>query len=135
LNFIHVTCYRASLYVVDFKCAPNFDEARAKITIRRAQDSTSRLPRSVDSLAVLPLVNATGNPETEYLSDGISESIINLLSQLPNLRVIPRTSAFRYKGLRDGPHLRAAVRQRRASQNSFIAAGKSSFNRSGVSKG
>ena len=61
-------------------------------------DSTSRLPRSVDSLAVLPLVNATGDPEAEYLSDGISESIINLLSQLPNLRVIPRTSAFRYKG-------------------------------------
>src|SRR5262249_30451588 len=44
---------------------------------------------SVDSLAVLPLVNATGDPETEYLSDGISESIINLLSQLPNLRVTP----------------------------------------------
>jgi serine/threonine protein kinase/tetratricopeptide (TPR) repeat protein len=61
-------------------------------------DSTSRLPRSVDSLAVLPLVNATGDPETEYLSDGISESIINLLSRLANLRVIPRTSAFRYKG-------------------------------------
>src|SRR5260370_22494655 len=61
-------------------------------------DSTSRLPRSVDSLAVLPLVNATGDPEAEYLSDGISESISNLLSQLPTLTVIPRTSAFRYKG-------------------------------------
>jgi serine/threonine protein kinase/Flp pilus assembly protein TadD len=56
------------------------------------------LPRPLDSLAVLPLVNAAGDLETEYLSDGISESIINLLSQIPNLRVIPRTSAFRYKG-------------------------------------
>jgi serine/threonine protein kinase/Tfp pilus assembly protein PilF len=55
-------------------------------------------PKSFDSLAVLPLVNGAGDPETEYLSDGITESIINLLSQLPNLRVIPRTSVFRYKG-------------------------------------
>jgi serine/threonine protein kinase/tetratricopeptide (TPR) repeat protein len=60
--------------------------------------SATRLPRTSDSLAVLPLVNAAGDPEIEYLSDGISESIINLLSQLPNLRVIPRTSAFRFKG-------------------------------------
>jgi serine/threonine protein kinase/predicted Zn-dependent protease len=60
--------------------------------------STTRLPGSRDSIAVLPLVNASGDAEKEYLSDGISESIINLLSQLPNLRVIPRTSAFRCKG-------------------------------------
>jgi serine/threonine protein kinase/tetratricopeptide (TPR) repeat protein len=60
--------------------------------------STKGRPQTLDSLAVLPLVNVAGDPETEYLSDGISESIINLLSQLPNLRVIPRTSAFRYKG-------------------------------------
>ena len=46
----------------------------------------------------MPLVNATGDPETEYLSEGISESVINLLSGLPNLRVIPRTSVFPYKG-------------------------------------
>src|SRR5215472_16535814 len=56
------------------------------------------VPERLDSVAVLPLVNAAADPETEYLGDGISESIINLLSQLPNLRVIPRTSAFRYKG-------------------------------------
>ena len=55
-------------------------------------------PGIFDSIAVLPLVNETADPETEYLSDGISESIINLLSRFHNLRVIPRTSAFRYKG-------------------------------------
>ena len=73
-------------------------ESARVVAIASGWDSTSRFPRSVDSLVVLPLVNATGDPETEYLSDGISESIINLLSQFPNLRVIPRTSAFRYKG-------------------------------------
>jgi TolB-like protein len=69
------------------------DSARVA-TIAPASVST----KIFDSLAVLPLVNVAGDPETDYLSDGISESIINLLSQLPNLRVLPRTSAFRYKG-------------------------------------
>ena len=52
----------------------------------------------IDSIALLPFENASGNPETEYLSDGITESIINSLSRLPKLRVIPRSTAFRYKG-------------------------------------
>jgi serine/threonine protein kinase len=53
--------------------------------IGAASGSPSPPPRFSDSLAVLPLVNVSGDPETEYLSDGITESIINLLSQLPNL--------------------------------------------------
>jgi serine/threonine protein kinase/tetratricopeptide (TPR) repeat protein len=73
-------------------------ESARMAVIAPALVSSAGLPRTLDSLAVLPLVNAAGDAETEYLSDGISESIINLLSQLPNLRVIPRTSAFRYKG-------------------------------------
>lgn len=52
----------------------------------------------IDSLAVLPFANDTGDPEMEYLSDGLSESLINNLSQLPRLKVIARSSAFRYKG-------------------------------------
>ena len=52
----------------------------------------------VDSMAVLPFVNASGNPETEYLSDGISETLINSLSQLQGVRVTARSLAFKFKG-------------------------------------
>ncbi|HEV3471440.1 MAG TPA: hypothetical protein VG148_19090 [Pyrinomonadaceae bacterium] len=55
-------------------------------------------PKAIDSLAILPLANETGEPQAEYLSDGITESIINSLSQLPRLRVVPRATVFRYKG-------------------------------------
>jgi len=54
--------------------------------------------RKIDSLAVMPFENTGGDPETEYLSDGITESIINSLSQIPKLRVVPRGTVFRYKG-------------------------------------
>ena len=53
---------------------------------------------AIDSIAVLPLANAGSDPNLEYLSDGISESLINSLSQLQRLRVTARTTAFRYKG-------------------------------------
>ena len=51
------------------------------------------------SVAVLPLLNVSGDASAEYLSDGITESIINTLSQLPALRVLARSTVFRYKGL------------------------------------
>ena len=52
----------------------------------------------IDSMAVLPFVNGSGNSDTEYLTDGITETLINNLSQLPGLRVSARSVAFRYKG-------------------------------------
>ncbi len=52
----------------------------------------------IRTVAVLPFVNAAGDPNSEYLSDGISESIIDSLSQLPNLQVTARSKVFRYKG-------------------------------------
>jgi adenylate cyclase len=53
---------------------------------------------SEKSIAVLPFVNMSNDPEQEYFCDGISEEIINALAQLNNLRVIARTSAFSFKG-------------------------------------
>jgi TolB-like protein/Tfp pilus assembly protein PilF len=51
----------------------------------------------IDSIAVLPFVNVSKDSKTEYLSDGITESLINSLSQLPNLKVMSRNTVFRYK--------------------------------------
>jgi serine/threonine-protein kinase len=52
----------------------------------------------IESIAVLPFANLSNDPKTEYLSDGITESLINSLSQLPNLAVMSRNTVFRYKG-------------------------------------
>jgi DNA-binding winged helix-turn-helix (wHTH) protein len=54
--------------------------------------------KQIDSVAVLPLVNVSDDPKVEYLSDEITESITNNLSQIPQLRVMARCIAFRYKG-------------------------------------
>ncbi len=59
---------------------------------------SARSGKAIDSIAVLPFVNASGDPDTEYLSDGISEALINSLTELQQLRVVARTTAFRYKG-------------------------------------
>jgi TolB-like protein/Flp pilus assembly protein TadD len=60
--------------------------------------------KSIDSLAVLPFLSTTSNLDVEYLSEGITESLINALSYLPNLKVIARNSVFRYKGREVDPH-------------------------------
>ena len=57
----------------------------------------SRPGSSIDSLAVLPFANVTADPNTEYLSDGLTDSLISSLSKLPNLVVRPRSSVFNYK--------------------------------------
>ena len=53
---------------------------------------------AIDSVAVLPFVNASAASDSEYLSDGVSDSIISSLSRLPNMRVIAFSSVLRYKG-------------------------------------
>ncbi len=55
-------------------------------------------PQAITSIAVLPFVNVSADPEVEYLSDGLSESLLDRLSQLPQLKVIARSSSFKYRG-------------------------------------
>jgi serine/threonine protein kinase/TolB-like protein/Tfp pilus assembly protein PilF len=62
-----------------------------------------RSAKALDSVAVLPFANASNDPNTEYLSDGITESLIGTLSQLPSLRVMARDTVFTYKGRRVDP--------------------------------
>jgi TolB-like protein/Tfp pilus assembly protein PilF len=58
---------------------------------------------ATESIAVLPFVNQSNDPSSEWVSDGLTDSIINSLTQLPNLRVIARSSVFRYKGKETDP--------------------------------
>jgi TolB-like protein/Flp pilus assembly protein TadD len=65
---------------------------------RQAASTSPRQRKAIDSIAVLPLVNASDDRAVEFLSDGITESIINKLASLPRLRVMARSTVFRYKG-------------------------------------
>lgn len=66
----------------------------SSLNIERGSDTG----QAINSIAILPFVNASDLPEAEYFSDGITESIINNLSQLERLKVMARSTVFRYKG-------------------------------------
>ena len=59
--------------------------------------------KQINSIAVMPFVNESGNPDLEYLSDGMTETLITKLTKVPNLSVKARGSAFRYKGKEADP--------------------------------
>jgi serine/threonine protein kinase/TolB-like protein len=61
--------------------------------------------KQIESIAVLPFENRSGNADSEYLSDGLAESLIYRLSQLPDLKVSPTSSVFRYKGKETDPQV------------------------------
>ena len=70
---------------------------------RRSTDDTRalrarRASKNIDSLAVLPFDNASHDPDHEYLSDGITASLINILATVPKLRVMAQSTVFRFKG-------------------------------------
>ena len=76
-----------------------------------------------NSIAVLPFENATRDANTEYLSDGISEALINSLTELQQLKVIARSTAFRYKGKQVDPQSSRAGTQGADSLNGSRSSG------------
>src|SRR5207302_7093487 len=80
------------------------DLERLTTPVSAPEIAPRHLPRTRGwSLAILPFANGTNDPDAEYLSDGITESLINSLSQLPKLRVMARTTVFRFKGQQVDP--------------------------------
>ena len=69
---------------------------RFAASVKEVRNESANPP--ISSIAVLPFVNVAADPNLEYLSDGITETLINSLSQLTQLKVMSRNSAFRYKG-------------------------------------
>jgi serine/threonine protein kinase/TolB-like protein/Tfp pilus assembly protein PilF len=80
-----------------------FASSRSSVGGDQASVPAPSAELGIRSIAVLPFANATGNPDTEYLSEGISEGIINSLSQLTGMKVIARSSSFQYKGKEVNP--------------------------------
>jgi adenylate cyclase len=73
-------------------------ESAAEAGAERAMEEARLGMFNGKSIAVLPFVNMSSDPEQEYFSDGLSEEILNLLAKIPNLKVIGRTSSFAFKG-------------------------------------
>jgi TolB-like protein/cytochrome c-type biogenesis protein CcmH/NrfG len=73
-----------------------------RFVLRRGVNQEGHIAISEQSIAVLPFVNMSTDKEQEYFADGISEELLNLLAQVPELRVIARTSSFSFKG-KDAP--------------------------------
>ena len=85
----------AALFVIALGLA-TFVLSRPKVSQLWTNPSAARV--NSQSIAVLPFENASNDPNTEYLSEGISEALINSLAELQQLRVIARSTAFQYKG-------------------------------------
>lgn len=77
--------------------------SRAPGSSKRSSGASRAFSDVIDSLAVLPLANVGNDPNAEYLSDGITESVINTLSRVPGLRVMARSTVFRFKGKTPDP--------------------------------
>jgi DNA-binding SARP family transcriptional activator len=92
-------CVEALRMELDAAPEPATVELSRQIESGRLRIRTPPEPaKTIESIAILPLLNASGDPEMEYLSDGLTENIINNLSQLPALRVMAWGTVARFKG-------------------------------------
>jgi len=96
---VRETGRRTSRLAVGAGLAATLVAAAAGLLVLSRPHGTPAVAGSTDqSIAVLPFVNVSGAPQEEYLSDGISEELINALSKLPQLQVVARPSSFAFKG-------------------------------------
>jgi eukaryotic-like serine/threonine-protein kinase len=79
---------------------PSASAVASALRVLLKRPATGKKTQAVDSLAVLPFVNAGQDANLDYLCDGITESLINNLSQIPKLRVLPCSTVFRHKGVK-----------------------------------
>jgi eukaryotic-like serine/threonine-protein kinase len=70
----------------------------ATLWLMRQRSVPSAAANPIDSLAVLPFANATNDPKSDYLIDGVTDSVINSMSQLPQVKVMSRSTMFKFKG-------------------------------------
>lgn len=97
-QYIETVPKRGYRFIADVKVSETAGAAHKSRQRGARAGSAGTAKKTITSLAVLPFANNTDDQHAEYLSDGIIESIINNLAQLPQLRVMSRSTVFRYKG-------------------------------------
>jgi len=85
---------------------------------------TVEIPCRIESMAVLPLANLSGDPSQEYFADGITEALITELAKIRSLRVVSRTSVMRYRGTKESiPQIARALRAQAMLEGSVMKSG------------
>jgi adenylate cyclase len=120
LLVVAVTFFAVDKFVLD----PARDAAREKQVVEQARSEVLVESFGDKSIAVLPFVNMSADPDQVYFSDGIAEEILNLLAKIRGLRVISRSSAFAYRGEINIPEVAEALNVSYVLEGSVRKAGE-----------